>query len=222
MKVLAIAPHPDDETLGCGGTLLRHRAQGDELHWIVVTQAHAPQWPEKLIAAKAKEVERVAEAYGMATVRRLGLPTTRLDVTPQAELIGKLREGIEAVRPDTVYTVHAGDVHTDHHAAFSATLSVLKTFNMRTHGVRRVLSCETLSSTEAAPQDPMRAFVPNIYRDISPYLERKLEIMAMYGSEAQAEPMPRSPSAIRALARYRGASMGVEYAEAFMLVREAD
>ena len=77
MKVLAIAPHPDDETLGCGGTLLRHVAAGDELHWLIVTQAHAPQWPEPVIAQKAQEVEKVAKAYGMRSVTRLGFPTTR-------------------------------------------------------------------------------------------------------------------------------------------------
>ena len=220
MKVLAIAPHPDDETLGCGGSLLRHRADNDELHWLIVTQAHAPQASDPLIERKAREVDRVAEAYGMRSVRKLGLPTTRLDATPMTELIGRMREAIEAVRPDVVYLVHAGDVHTDHHAVFTAALSVMKTFYMKSLGVRRVLSYETLSSTEAAPQHPSRAFAPNVYCDITAHLGRKLAIMAMYESEAQAEPMPRSPSAVRALARYRGASIGVEYAEAFMLVRE--
>src|ERR1700704_3686329 len=122
MKILAIAPHPDDETLGCGGALLRHRAEKDVLHWLIVTQAHAPQSSARLIARKAKEVERVAKAYGMRSVRKLGLPTTRLDGTPMAELIDRLREGIEAVRPDIVYLVHGGDVHTDHHVVFTAAL----------------------------------------------------------------------------------------------------
>ena len=222
MKILAIAPHPDDETLGCGGTLLRHRAAGDELHWIVVTQAHAPQWPEAVIAGKAAEVEKVADAYAMRSVQRLGLPTVQLDAMPQSDLIEALRTAIDVVRPEIVYLVHAGDVHTDHAAVFTAALSVMKTFNMSKLGVRRVLSWETTSSTEAAPQNPARAFIPNVYRDITLHLERKLEIMALYQSEMQAEPLPRSASAIRALARYRGASIGVEYAEAFMLVREID
>jgi N-acetylglucosamine malate deacetylase 1 len=220
MKVLAISPHPDDETLGCGGTLLRHRAEGDEIHWIVATEAHGPAWTQESLDRKAFEVEKVGKAFGMSSVRKLGLSTTQLDVTPRADIIGKFRTAIEAVSPHVVYLVHIGDMHTDHHVIFSSTLTVLKTFYMRTLGVQRILSWETLSSTEAAPQNPMRAFIPTVYRDITPYIDRKIEIMGMYESEAQPEPMPRSASAIRALARYRGASIGTEYAEAFMLVRE--
>jgi LmbE family N-acetylglucosaminyl deacetylase len=220
MKALVIAPHPDDETLGCGGTLLRHRVAGDELHWVIVTRAQSPQWSEDLIVRKGTEVERVAKAYDMSSVNRLALPSTRVDTLPKAEVIDALRRPIESVRPDIVYLIHAGDVHTDHHAVFVGVLSVIKTFHMRSLGVSRILSYETLSSTEAAAQSPSNTFIPNIFHDIGSHLERKLEIMAMYHSEAQPEPMPRSPSAIRALARYRGASIGVEYAEAFMLIRE--
>ena len=91
---------------------------------------------------------------------------------------------------------------------------------MRELGVRAILSYETLSSTEAAPPQPSRLFAPTVYRDVTSHLEAKLEIMHLYVSEAQPDPLPRGPSAIRALARYRGATIGVEYAEAFMLIRE--
>lgn len=220
MKILVIAPHPDDETLGCGGSLLRHRAEGDEIHWVVVTSAFEPQWSSQVIAAKISEIEAVKEAYGMQSVQRLSFPTTRLDRVPESELIDGLREAIEKVRPDIVYLIHDGDVHTDHRAIFTAALSVLKTFYMKKWGVRKILSYETLSSTDAAPPQHYRAFVPNVYADVSPFIERKIEIMNLYASEVHADPMPRGPSAIRALARYRGASIGVEYAEAFMLIRE--
>ena len=220
MKILALSVHPDDETLGCGGTLLRHAQAGDELHWLVATQAHPPQWPEELIARKAAEVARVAEAYGMASVHKLGLPTVKLDTVPQAELIHRIREVIDRVRPEIVYTVHDGDVHTDHHAVFQATMCVLKAFYMRKHGVRAVYSFETLSSTDAAPVQFHRAFLPTVFRDISPFIDRKIEIMDLFATEAQPDPFPRGPSALRALARFRGASIGVDYAEAFMLIRD--
>lgn len=220
MRILVIAPHPDDETLGCGGALLRHRAEGCEIHWIVVTSTFLPQWSDEFIERKAQEVAAVGEAYGMASIQKLGFPTTRLDEIPMSQLIDGLRQGIENVRPDVVYLIHDGDVHTDHHAVFTATLSVLKTFYMKKWGVRRILSFETLSSTEAAPQQSHRLFIPNVYTEVTPYLERKLELMAMYQTEVLSDPLPRGPSAIRALARYRGASIGVEYAEAFMLIRE--
>ncbi len=139
---------------------------------------------------------------------------------PQSDLIAAIRDVITPIKPQVVYLVHSGDIHTDHHATFLATMSVLKPFYMTQLGVRRVLSYETLSSTEATPPHPARAFVPDVYSDITPYIDRKIEIMGLYESEAQPELMPRGPSAIRALARYRGATIGVEYAEAFKLIRE--
>lgn len=218
MRVLAVSVHPDDETLGAGGTLLRHRAQGDELHWCVVTSAHEPQWSQETIDAKAREVDRVADAYGMTSVRRLGLPAAHLETIPANDVIHRLAEVVEAVRPEVVYTVHPGDVNTDHAAGFAGLLAVLKPFHMARHGVRRVLAWETLSSTEAAARP---SFTPTVFCDVTATIDRKLEIMALYESEAQPEPLPRSPSAIRALARLRGATIAVEYAEAFVLVREA-
>lgn len=220
MNILCISAHPDDETLGCGGTLLRHRSAGDELHWLVVTQAYAPQWSASVIERKAAEVEAVAGAYGMHSVRRIGFPTVRLDTVPQSDLIDGIRSVIQAARPQIVYLIHDGDVHTDHHAVFTATFAVLKSFYMHTCGVRRILSYETLSSTEAAPPQPHRYFAPNVYLDITPFMDRKIEIMEMYTTESQADPLPRGQSAIRALGRYRGATIGVEYAEAFVLIRE--
>jgi LmbE family N-acetylglucosaminyl deacetylase len=220
MKILVIAPHPDDETLGCGGTLIRHKAEGDEIHWIVVTVAHDAQWDSECIKQKAQEVSNVAEGYGMASIEKLDFPTARLDQIPMTQMIDSLRQRIESIRPDIVYLVHDGDVHTDHHIVFTATLSVLKTFYMKKWGVRRVLSYEVLSSTEAAPPQSFRVFVPNVYVDVTSFIDRKLELMSMYKTEVQQDPYPRGSSAIRALARYRGASIGVDYAEAFMLIRE--
>ncbi len=219
-NVLAISVHPDDETLGCGGTLLKHKAQGDTLYWLIITQAREPYWPADLIQRKAIEVERVAAAYCMKQFYKLNFLPTRLDSTPQHELIDGIRSVINKVRPQTIYLIHQGDVHTDHYAAFTATLSVVKSFYMNRFGVRRVLSYETLSSTEAAPANPSRMFIPGVYSDISLYIEEKIRIMQLYDSEIHADPLPRGPSAIRALARYRGATIGVAYAEAFMPIRE--
>ncbi len=221
-RILAISTHPDDETLGCGGTLLRHRDAGDVLFWLIVTETHAPQWSQESIARRAKEVVQVAAQYGFEHTSKLGFPAARLDTVPQAELMDAIRGVVAEVRPEIVYLIHEGDVHSDHRAVFAAAMSVLKAFRMREWGVCRVLSYETLSSTEAAPVHPQRVFLPQVYRDITPYLERKLEIMGLYESEVHTDPLPRGPSAIRALARYRGAAVGVEYAEAFMLIREVD
>ena len=220
MNSLVISCHPDDETLGCGGTLLKEKAAGNSLFWMIVTQAHEPQWTAQVIERKAEEVQRVGEAYGMEECFNLGFPTVKLDTVPQFQLMDKMRKVIETVCPPQIYVVHRGDVHTDHQAVYTATMSVLKPFYMARLGVMRILSYETLSSTEAAAREPGRDFAPNVFNDITGHLEGKLDIMKHYQSEVHQDPMPRGPSAIRALARYRGATIGVEYAEAFELVRE--
>src|SRR5919106_131082 len=220
MRVLAISAHPDDETLGCGGTLLRHQAQGDELYWMIGTVCWEPRWPRELIDRKAKEVEQVAGAFGVCKLFKLGLPNAKLDTVGIGEMMDPIQKVIEETRPELVYLLHAGDVHTDHLAIYTATMSVLKPFYMIRRGVKRVVCYETLSSTDAAPPRWDRAFVPNIYTDITPYIDRKIEVMEMYATEIHTDPMPRGGSAIRALARYRGTTISTEYAEAFMLVRE--
>lgn len=219
MRVLAISVHPDDETLGCGGTMLRHRANGDQLFWLIVTKAHEGHWAKDVIAQKAAEVERVGRAYGAERYFQMDFPALHLHAVPEVDLIASVRTVVTEVKPEVVYVVHGGDVHTDHRAVFGATMAVLKPFYMAELGVRRVLSYETLSSTDAAPQLNI-PFTPNVFSDITPHMDRKVEIMALYQSEIHPDPLPRSASGIRALGRYRGATIGVEYAEAFVLIRE--
>ncbi len=220
MRILVIAPHPDDETLGCGGSLLKHKQNGDSLSWLVATRGHEPQWSAELIERKDKEIDRVADAYRFEQIFRLNFPTIRLDTIPLDQLIVPIRDAIAEAKPDWVYLNHWGDVHSDHRVLFEATMSVLKPFYNNRHGVKKVLSYEVLSSTDAAPMNPARAFVPNVFTDVSEFLEKKLEIMALYESELQDSLLPRSLDSLRALARYRGATIGVQFAEAFMLVRE--
>ncbi|HEX4899974.1 MAG TPA: PIG-L family deacetylase, partial [Pyrinomonadaceae bacterium] len=149
MKILAIAPHPDDETLGCGATLLKHKTSGDKLYWLIVTRGHEPEWSREVITAKEAEIEKVSTAYGFQKTFRLGFPTVRLDSVPLEQLISAIREVIEEIKPDYVYLNHFGDVHSDHRVVFEATMSVLKPFYSSRHGVRKVLSYEILSSTDA-------------------------------------------------------------------------
>lgn len=220
MRVLVVSAHPDDETLGCGGTLLRHVASGDEVHWLIATSRRSPRWSTDQVALREVQIKNVAAAYGVLEPVELGHPDAELDRVPMADLI----EGIDAVlgrvRPEVVYVVHGGDVHSDHVLVHTATMSALKAFRMRMLGVRRVLAFETLSSTDAAVQDLRHAFLPTVFSDITGYLEEKCSVLAHYCSELQDPVLPRSASAVTALARLRGAGVGVEHAEAFVLLRE--
>ncbi len=220
MNILVISTHPDDETLGCGGTILKHKSNGDNVSWIIATSPHVPAWSEETVAGKLREVEAVSKAYGMDDVSRLEFPSAMLDTLPMNEVIRSLDSKISDVRPEIGYLVHGGDVHSDHQVISNAALAVLKPFKMGKFGVRKVLAYETLSSTDAAYQAPGSAFLPNVYMDISAFIDRKIAIMEIYESECQADPLPRGPSAIKALARFRGATIGAEYAEAFVLIRE--
>jgi len=220
MRILVIAPHPDDETLGCGGSLLKHKSNGDSLSWLVATRGHEPEWSGELLAQKEREITAVADAYGFENTFRLNFPTIKLDQIPLETIISSVRDAIFDAKPDWVYLNHVGDVHSDHRVLFEATMSVLKPFYSSKHGVKKVLSYEVFSSTDAAPVNPARAFLPTVFTDVTEFLEKKLEIMGLYESELQASPLPRALDSLRALARVRGATIGVEYAEAFMLVRE--
>jgi LmbE family N-acetylglucosaminyl deacetylase len=152
-------------------------------------------------------------------VSQLAHPDSALDAVPFATLIEDIDRVVARVRPETVYVVHRGDVHSDHVLVHLATMSVLKSFRMSCLGVRRVLAYETLSSTDAASV-VQPAFLPTVFSDISGFLEAKCRLMECYDSELQGRWMPRTSSALTALARLRGASVGVEHAEAFMLLRE--
>lgn len=220
MNVLVLAAHPDDETFGCGGTLLRHLKAGDRVHWAIMTEARAPQWTVPQIEQQARQIEVVASAYPMSSLEWYRFPSTRLETVPLVDVMARIRTTVERMRPEIVYVPSPWDVHTDHRVTFDAALSVLKPFHMPRLGVQRVLAFETPSSTDAAPPLAQRQFVPTVFVDVSGFLERKLEIAGLFASEAQAEPLPRSASAVRALARVRGATVAAEYAEAFTLIRE--
>src|SRR5688572_15859012 len=121
MNILVISAHPDDETLGCGGTLLKHRDVGDAIFWIIATVCHEPQWSADVIASKAVEVDRVADAYG-AKRFKLGFLNARLDTIPVGDLMSPIAKVVEDIRPQIVYLLHGGDIHTDHYALFTAAM----------------------------------------------------------------------------------------------------
>lgn len=218
-NVLVIAVHPDDETLGCGGTLLKHRHQGDLIHWCIVTsQKEELGFTQAQIVRREQEITAVAEKYGFTGVEQLRLPTTQLDQLPLETLVKRLSEILRRIQPHTLYLPFKGDVHSDHRVTFQAAFSCTKTF--RYPFLKRVLMMETLSETEFSPSIPSEAFVPNVFSDISEFCEGKIEIANIYTGEFDAHPFPRSERNLRALATLRGATANCEWAEAFMLLKE--
>lgn len=220
-KVLFVAVHADDETLGCGGTILKHKSQGDEIHWLLLTgptENHPYNFSKKHIEERAERVCRVADAYGFDGLHYLGLPTQLLHALDLRDIIQKVDAVIQTVRPNIIYMMNSTDVHSDHRVAFDAVYACTKSF--RKPFIEQILMLEALSETEFALATQATSFVPNVYVDITPYIDRKLEIMEMYPTEVMQEPYPRSISSIKALARVRGSRAGVMYAEAFQLLYE--
>lgn len=217
-RTLVIAPHPDDEMLGCGGTLLRRKAEGEILGWLIVTgMSEKFGWPAERIAQRDEEIKNVAAQVGFDEVFNLRLPPARLDEIPMGDVVSAFSAVFSSFLPEEVLMPHRGDVHSDHRVTFDAVCACTKWF--RYPSVRRVLAYETVSETEFGLFREM-AFNPNVFVDISDYLERKLQIMELYQSELGEFPFPRSIPTLRALAEWRGAHAGCVAAEAFELLRE--
>ena len=217
-KVLVIAPHPDDEVLGCGGAIAKHASGGDEVYLCIVTKAYPPQWSEDEIKKGRDEVLDVNQILGIKKTYFLDLPTVKLDTIPQKELNDLISRCIAEVQPEIIYLPHRGDINKDHGLVFDAAMVVIRP--KPGAAIKRVLCYETLSETEWAAPFVENAFIPNIYVDISETLEIKLKAMSAYRSELKEYPHPRSLEAISSLAKLRGSTIGVEAAEAFMLIRE--
>lgn len=218
MTVLVIAAHPDDEVLGCGGVIARHVAEGEDVHVLIVTRAGPPLFREEDVAVTWEEMHKAHLLLGVREMHALKLPAPKLDTIPGHELADSIRRVFVEVQPETVYVHHGGDIHLDHQAVYHATLVAARPIN--NCSVKRILCYETLSETEWASPIGDHAFVPNVFVDISEYLERKLKAMACYQTQLQEQPHSRSLGTLRVLAEFRGNTVGVGAAEAFMLVRE--
>ncbi|MEA3512516.1 MAG: PIG-L deacetylase family protein [Campylobacterota bacterium] len=214
-KVLIIAVHPDDETLGCGGTLLKHKENGDEINWLICTETNPD---DDYYKTREDEIKEVTELYSFDSIHNLQLKTMQVDEYSMSELIGKISHVINEIKPNIIYLPFKGDVHSDHRKIFEASYSCTKSF--RYPFIKKIYMIETLSETEFAPSTKEDSFIPNVFVDISEYLEKKIEIMKIFESEIAEHPFPRSERNLRALATFRGAICGVEYAESFVLLKE--
>ncbi len=214
-KVLVIAVHPDDETLGCGGTLLKHKSNGDEIHWCICTSLSDKN---AMYKKREKEIQQVSMLYNFNSVNNMRLKSTEVDTYNVNFLVSELSKIINKIEPNIIYLPFKGDVHSDHKIIFDAAFSCTKSF--RYPFIKKVCMFETLSETEFAPCINENNFSPNIFVDISKFLQKKIDIMSCYTSEISEHPFPRSNKNIQALATFRGAMSNYEYAESFILLKE--
>ena len=217
-RALVIAPHADDEVLGCGGVLARLAAEGAETQVAIVTQGGPPRFdPERadVVRAEALAAHRL---LGVAHTHFIGLPAAELDRVPHAELNEALRRIVAEAAPDTLFLPFVGDLHLDHQLVFRSALVAARP--AQREFPMRLYAYETLSETNWHAAYVTPGFLPNTFIDIGAYLERKLDAFRCFRSQVQAFPHERSIDALRALAVCRGAAVHRGAAEAFVLLRE--
>lgn len=215
---LVIAPHPDDEVLGCGGTMARIAAEGGIVDVAVVTRGYAPRFESAQVDQVRDEAKSAHRQLGVRDTHFLDLPAAELDQLPHADLNAAIARIVSDLKPATIFIPFVGDLHLDHRLVFEAALVAV-----RPRGdayPRCILAYETLSETNWSAPTLAPAFHPNVFIDISDHLDAKLAAFSCFASQVREFPDERSLTTIEALARLRGSTVTRSAAEAFMLIRE--
>ncbi|MBI2636136.1 PIG-L family deacetylase [Candidatus Peregrinibacteria bacterium] len=224
MNVLIVAAHPDDEVLGCGGTIARLAAEGNRVSILILGEGVSSRHENPTDADPAllkklhAQAESVGKFLGAQDVSLTKLPDNRFDTVPLLDIIKIVETKIETIKPAIVYTQHGGDLNIDHALTFRAVLTATRP--MKGGCVKRVLGFEASSSSEWAFQKFSPVFRANAFMDIGATLDKKIKAMSMYDGEERPFPHPRSPEAIRAKALACGSVAGLSAAEAFEIIRD--
>lgn len=211
-RILVIAPHNDDEVLGVGGTMAA-LSKKNELYVCEVTTSKSEESVKRL----RSEAQKAHDLLGVKKTFFLDLPILGIRTEDQREVNKRFSNVIDEIKPNIVFIPHEGDIHIDHQDTANTAMVVLRPHENPT--LSAILAYETLSETEWSTPNPKNVFMPNVWSDISDTIEVKKDAMLCYQSQIKDYPHPRSIRAIVALAQYRGSTIGVEYAESFMLIR---
>lgn len=225
MNVLVIGAHPDDEILGPGGTLVKHKMNGDDIYSCILCEhvtarKNKPEHEEFL-----KQVHEAANIIGIKDTMFFDFPNIKMNVIPMLDLVQSIEKSIVKFKPEVVYTHHVGDLNDDHKIVFNATMAAIRLPERRnikelpTNLIKEVLCYEVPSSTEWSAPLPEFIFMPNVFVNIKETFKLKIKAIQQYAEIVKEYPHPRSIENLEALAKYRGAQSGFELAEAFMLVR---
>lgn len=210
MKILVFAAHPDDEVLGCGGTIAKLAGRNEITLCIVTDGASAQYSDQRFIEIRKKAAEDASKLLGIRNIKTLPFSDQKLDLIPQLELNRTLEKVIDEERPEIIYTHSSHDINKDHRLTYESTMVACRPFRRK---VKRLICYEL-------PGVHLHQFEPNVYVDITDTIDRKLEAFKKYSTEIEDAPKPRSIDSIRAWAAMRGIESENKYAEAFRLVRE--
>lgn len=216
--ILVVAAHTDDEALGCGGTIARHVLEGDKVYTVFLADGVSSRQKsnDQEIEQRNDVATEAQKILGVEKSFMLGFPDNRLDAIPLLEIVQALENVIAEVDPDTIYTHHIGDLNVDHRIAHQATVTALRP--MPYGMAKEVYAYEVLSATEWNTPG-VNPFMPNVFINISTTIEKKLDALEAYAIEMRSPPHSRSILNSKRTAELRGNTVGVEFAEAFMLIR---
>lgn len=218
-NVLIIGAHPDDETLGIGGTIAKHSTSGDTVHVLIITDGSSSQYPnyKSMIKKKKIEAQNAMKILGVKSIQFGKLPDMKLDSISLIQINKIIQKKINEFKPNLIYTHFWGDLNKDHRLVFESTMVATRpTFS---NNIRKIYCYETPSSTEWQLPNSFR-FNPNVYVDISDFIETKIKALKCYKSELRKYPHPRSLEAIRIYCKRNGIIIGKEAAERCVLIRE--
>lgn len=218
MTVLVIAPHPDDEILGVGGTIAKRVKEGHDVYVCIVTKGCEPLFSKELVEKTRGECREADAMLGVKKTIFLDFPAVMLETVPRHELNDSVAKVIQEYKPDEIYIPHRGDMQLDHKMVVDAAMVALRP--KYKHRVSRIYAYETLSETGWDIPNSVNEFIPNVYENISDELDKKLKALDVFQSQLAEFPAVRSIGAIDALAKFRGATVNVYAAEAFCLIRE--
>lgn len=216
MNVLIVSPHPDDETLGGGGTVLRLFAEGHSVNWLNITGIESNNnFSEDFVIKRREQLKEIETYYRFQKTYHMNLMPTKLEKYDSAETINKISNIFREIKPEMLILPDYNDIHTDHKKVFEWCLACTKIF--RFPYIKQIMTMEIVSETDfGGPENP---FYPNYYIDITDYIDGKIKALEVYDTELGEPPFPRSIENIKALASIRGAAAGVRYAEAFRLIK---
>ena len=219
-NVLVIAPHPDDEVLGCGATIKKLSAEGNNVYVLVASRGSARLYNQERVEHVRLEAIEAHKILGVKDTLFLEFPAPELDTIPLADISREFSKVINSYRIDCLFLPHRGDLHNDHRVVFKAGLVAARPVGEYT--VKEIYAYETLSETEWAEPYASEVFFPTKFIDATKTFEYKLKAMTCFESQLKAFPNPRSIKALTALAEFRGATVGLELAESFIVIRQIE
>lgn len=225
--VLVVAAHPDDEVLGCGGTIAKLAQKGHSVHILILAEGITSREVSRDRDSKREELndlaviaEKSAKILGAKSIQLKSFPDNRMDGVEQLEVVKVIEQIIDDMKPHTVLTHHCGDVNVDHRVVHQSVITACRPTPAQC--VKRILAFEVPSSTEWQVNAGFSPFQPNWFETIDSVFDVKIEALKIYQKEMRSWPHPRSFEAVSHLAKWRGATVGVNYAESFILLRHVE